>query len=85
MQASAQARIPPELDYATLPCLSAEEVEKLSAARPATLEEAGALPGVTPKALLYIAQAVQDAARRRARAESPAERPAAVGAAASSK
>ena len=72
MQANAHARIPDDLEYASLPCLSAEEVEKLSAARPPTLEAAGAIPGITPKALLYIAQAVQDASRRRGQQQAAA-------------
>ncbi len=59
MEANRLAKIPPDLDYASLPCLSAEEVEKLSAARPATLQEAGAIQGITPMALLHLFQAVQ--------------------------
>jgi tRNA uridine 5-carboxymethylaminomethyl modification enzyme len=47
-------RIPPDLNYAALAGLSAEMVERLSAARPATLGAAGRVRGVTPAALAAI-------------------------------
>jgi tRNA uridine 5-carboxymethylaminomethyl modification enzyme len=47
-------RLPAELDYATLPGLSAEMIERLSAARPATLGAASRVRGVTPAALAAI-------------------------------
>jgi tRNA uridine 5-carboxymethylaminomethyl modification enzyme len=47
-------RIPAALDYAALPGLSGEMVEKLSAARPATLGAASRIRGVTPAALAAI-------------------------------
>jgi tRNA uridine 5-carboxymethylaminomethyl modification enzyme len=54
MAANREARIPAELDYSAVPCLSAEEVEKLTTTRPATLHEASLIPGITPKALFYV-------------------------------
>jgi tRNA uridine 5-carboxymethylaminomethyl modification enzyme len=56
--------IPASLDYATVPGLSAEMVERLSASRPETLDQASRVHGVTPAAL----SAVYVAASRRAAA-----------------
>ena len=56
--------IPAGLDYATVPGLSAEMVERLSASRPETLDQASRVHGVTPAAL----SAVYVAASRRAAA-----------------
>jgi tRNA uridine 5-carboxymethylaminomethyl modification enzyme len=49
--------IPAELDYAAVPGLSNEMVERLVTARPETLDQASRIPGVTPAALsaLYVA------------------------------
>jgi tRNA uridine 5-carboxymethylaminomethyl modification enzyme len=49
--------IPPELDYAAVPGLSSEMVERLSASGPETLDQASRVAGVTPAALsaLYVA------------------------------
>ncbi|MDF0488060.1 tRNA uridine-5-carboxymethylaminomethyl(34) synthesis enzyme MnmG [Sphingomonas sp. H39-1-10] len=44
----------PDLDFAAIPGLSAEMVERLSTARPATLGQAGRLRGITPAALAAI-------------------------------
>jgi tRNA uridine 5-carboxymethylaminomethyl modification enzyme len=56
--------LPPEFDYATLPGLSNEVRQKLSATRPRTIGQAGRLDGITPAALtLLVAHA-----RRRKRA-----------------
>lgn len=56
--------LPAEFDYATLPGLSNEVREKLSATRPRTIGQAGRLDGITPAALtLLVAHA-----RRRKRA-----------------
>ena len=48
---------PADLDYAAVPGLSNEMVERLSAARPETLDQASRIAGVTPAALsaLYVA------------------------------
>lgn len=40
--------LPADIDYATLPGLRAEAVEKLSRIRPATLGQASRIPGLTP-------------------------------------
>ena len=59
-----RAWIPPELVYAEIPGLSNEMVERLSAARPETLDQASRVPGVTPAALsaLYVAASRRAAA-----------------------
>jgi tRNA uridine 5-carboxymethylaminomethyl modification enzyme len=52
------------LDYAAVPGLSNEMVERLSVARPETLDQASRVPGVTPAALsaLYVAASRRAAA-----------------------
>jgi len=40
--------LPPDIDYAALPGLRAEAIEKLSGIRPATLGQASRIPGITP-------------------------------------
>ena len=54
-----QAWIPAELDYAMVPGLSGEMVERLRAAGPETIDQASRIAGVTPAALsaLYVAAA----------------------------
>jgi tRNA uridine 5-carboxymethylaminomethyl modification enzyme len=49
--------VPDGFDYAAVPGLSAEMVERLTVARPETLDQASRVPGVTPAALsaLYVA------------------------------
>ena len=47
-------RIPGDFRYAGVPGLSREMVERLSATRPATLGQAGRVPGVTPAAVAVI-------------------------------
>jgi tRNA uridine 5-carboxymethylaminomethyl modification enzyme len=47
-------RLGPALDYAAIPGLSAEMVERLSIAAPATLGAAGRIRGITPAALSAI-------------------------------
>ena len=56
--------LPPELDYAAVPGLSNEMVERLAGARPETLDQASRVPGVTPAALsaLYVAASRRAAA-----------------------
>ncbi|MET1029075.1 MAG: tRNA uridine-5-carboxymethylaminomethyl(34) synthesis enzyme MnmG [Dongiaceae bacterium] len=51
--------LPPDLDYATVPSLSAEVREKLNRARPATLGAAGRISGVTPAALTILLRHVR--------------------------
>jgi tRNA uridine 5-carboxymethylaminomethyl modification enzyme len=46
--------LPAALDYAKIPGLSHEMVERLTRARPATLGAAGRIPGVTPAALIAL-------------------------------
>jgi tRNA uridine 5-carboxymethylaminomethyl modification enzyme len=53
MRASAAVRTG-HLDYACVPGLSREMVERLTAARPATLADAGRVRGITPAALAAI-------------------------------
>jgi len=48
------AKIAADLNFAAIPGLSLEMVERLGAARPATLSEARRVPGVTPAALAAI-------------------------------
>jgi tRNA uridine 5-carboxymethylaminomethyl modification enzyme len=57
--ASQQERlIPADFDYGLVPGLSREVVERLSAIRPATLGQAGRVPGVTPAAVAIVASRV---------------------------
>ncbi|MEF3696699.1 tRNA uridine-5-carboxymethylaminomethyl(34) synthesis enzyme MnmG [Desulfolutivibrio sp.] len=46
--------IPPDLDYAAIPGLSREAVEKLSRVAPRTMGQAGRISGITPAALSCI-------------------------------
>jgi tRNA uridine 5-carboxymethylaminomethyl modification enzyme len=57
VQRDSRVSIPAELDYAAIPGLSNEMVERLALARPETLDQAARVPGVTPAALsaLYVA------------------------------
>ncbi len=55
-------RIPSALDYATIPGLSNEMVERLGAARPATIGDASRVRGITPAALTAILLHVKRAA-----------------------
>jgi len=50
--------IPEAFDYSVVPGLSHEMVERLSAIRPATLGQAGRVPGVTPAAVAIVASRV---------------------------
>ena len=56
--------IPPELDYAAVPGLSGEMVERLTAVHPETLDQASRIAGITPAALsaLYVAASRRAAA-----------------------
>lgn len=61
--ANAMIGLPDDLDYASIAGLSNEMVERLGAARPATLAEAGRINGVTPAALAAILVAAKRAQR----------------------
>ena len=54
LRASERVTLGPALDFATIPGLSTEMVERLGAARPATLAAAGRIRGITPAALTAI-------------------------------
>jgi tRNA uridine 5-carboxymethylaminomethyl modification enzyme len=64
VQRDSHVWIPDELDYAAIPGLSNEMVERLMTARPETLDQASRIPGVTPAALsaLYVAASRRAAA-----------------------
>ncbi len=47
-------KIPAEFDYAAIKGLSAEVTEKLSAQRPATIGQAGRIPGITPASISLL-------------------------------
>lgn len=52
-------RLPSDLDYGDLAGLSAEMVERLSAVRPETLDQASRIPGVTAAAIMILRMAVE--------------------------
>jgi tRNA uridine 5-carboxymethylaminomethyl modification enzyme len=54
LRADESVRIPGELDYASIPGLSSEMIERLAAARPATLGAATRIRGITPAAISAI-------------------------------
>ena len=56
-----EERIPDDLDYAALPGLSREVVEKCSGRRPETLGAASRIPGVTPGAIAILLSHVRKA------------------------
>jgi tRNA uridine 5-carboxymethylaminomethyl modification enzyme len=64
VQRDSRVWLPCELDYASVPGLSNEMVERLAAARPETLDQASRIAGVTPAALsaLYVAASRRAAA-----------------------
>lgn len=51
---AAQRQIPPSLEYAALPGLSHEMVERLNRVRPQTLGQAMRIPGITPAAITLL-------------------------------
>src|SRR5438270_3891439 len=64
VQRDSRMWMPADLDYRLVPGLSNEMVERLSAVRPETLEQASRVPGVTPAALsaLFVAASRRAAA-----------------------
>jgi tRNA uridine 5-carboxymethylaminomethyl modification enzyme len=54
LQANERISLPPDLDYAAIGGLSNEMLERLQAARPDTLGQAGRIAGITPAALTSI-------------------------------
>lgn len=62
-------RIPQDLDYASIPGLSLEVVEKLQSIRPVSLGQASRISGVTPAAISILAIAL--AKESRAKREKP--------------
>jgi len=54
LRASERVTLRPDMDFAAIPGLSNEMVERLTAARPATLAAAGRIRGITPAALTTI-------------------------------
>ncbi len=57
-------RVPDDLDYAIIPGLSREVVEKLSVTRPRSVGQAGRISGVTPAAIAILMTYIGIAARR---------------------
>jgi tRNA uridine 5-carboxymethylaminomethyl modification enzyme len=64
MRREESVRIPPDLDYATVPSLSMEVRQKLAALRPATLAQAARMEGMTPAALVLLAAHLRRAPAR---------------------
>jgi tRNA uridine 5-carboxymethylaminomethyl modification enzyme len=64
VQRDSRVWIPEALDYTLVPGLSNEMVERLTSARPETLDQASRIPGVTPAALsaLFVAASRRNAA-----------------------
>ena len=58
------AKIPDDVDYATLAGLSNEAREKLAQVRPASIGQAARIPGVTAAALAVLGVHVHAASRR---------------------
>ncbi|HET9427563.1 MAG TPA: tRNA uridine-5-carboxymethylaminomethyl(34) synthesis enzyme MnmG [Allosphingosinicella sp.] len=54
LRSDERLRIPPDLDYAVIPGLSIEMVERLERSRPSTLGAASRIRGITPAALAAI-------------------------------
>ena len=61
VQRSVHRQLPEDLDYASMGSLSNEEVQKLSEARPRTLQEASEISGITPHAIGCLLVALRSA------------------------
>jgi tRNA uridine 5-carboxymethylaminomethyl modification enzyme len=59
-----QVRLPENIDFTDVPCLTKEVVEKLVKSRPATIGQARGIPGMTPAALVNLSLYVQAHKRR---------------------
>jgi tRNA uridine 5-carboxymethylaminomethyl modification enzyme len=64
VQRDSRVWLAPDMNFAAIPGLATEMVERLQAARPETLDQASRVPGVTPAALsaLYVAASRRAAA-----------------------
>jgi tRNA uridine 5-carboxymethylaminomethyl modification enzyme len=65
VRAQSSRQIPAAFDYAGIPGLSREVIERLTAVRPTTIGQAGRVPGVTPAALAIVASRVDRVSGRR--------------------
>ena len=63
--------LPPDFDYATVKGLSAEVLQKLQAARPATVGQASRISGVTPAAISLLLVNLKRLNKQAAPDESP--------------
>jgi tRNA uridine 5-carboxymethylaminomethyl modification enzyme len=66
-----QVRLPDDLDYAAIPGLSREVIEKLTTQRPRSLGQASRISGVTPVAVSILMTHLSLTRRRRADVHSP--------------
>merc|ERR1712048_1476630 len=62
-------QIPDGFDFAAITGLSTEELQKLSLERPATLDQASKIPGITPKAVLHLHRKLIAQPRKKSRKE----------------
>ncbi|MBD3414869.1 MAG: tRNA uridine-5-carboxymethylaminomethyl(34) synthesis enzyme MnmG [Candidatus Aminicenantes bacterium] len=62
-------KIPPDLDFETIPGLTAEVIEKLQRFHPKTIGEAKQIPGMTPAAVLNIHIYIQIQAKKKKKSE----------------
>jgi tRNA uridine 5-carboxymethylaminomethyl modification enzyme len=73
LQRAEERRIPADFDFAALPGLSREVIEKLSAIRPESIARAARISGVTPAALSLLVIYLERARRQRITSGTPAE------------
>ena len=59
-------RVPDRFDYACVPGLSKEVVQRFAQVRPETLGQASRIPGVTPAAVAVLAAFLEKSLRREA-------------------
>jgi tRNA uridine 5-carboxymethylaminomethyl modification enzyme len=52
-------KIPPSIDYTSIPGLSKEVIEKLREVQPETIGQAGRIPGITPAAVSILLVAAE--------------------------